>query len=906
MSSVGRRPAVRTGFNRGPAIVGVLVLLAIAAATASLIVTQRAAALEESRRDTANFAQVLAEQTSRSMQAIDLSLRQVSGQLTATMHGEGDTRPDTMGSMTVHDFLADELKDLPQVAALFVLAPDGRLANFTRAFPSPQVDVSDRDYFLHFRDEDDHAAFVGQPIRSHADGAWTVVLARRINDARGAFAGVVGAAITLSTLEEFYKAAMPAEDAVTVLRRDGTILVHYPHNDTQIGTKLPSEAPWYRLLGAGGGSYRSPGYVDGHVTQVSIHPLRDFPLVIDVSRPDSAALTDWHRETLWLLSAAVVAATAALSLLWVFDAQLCRLKLSEASLAQQNAELENSRMQFDATLDNMSQGVTFFDGDQKLIVCNRRYREICRLPPEMTRPGTTLSDIVFYRDKIGSLPDIAPSAYLERRDRLARSGKAFEIVDYLRDGRIVQMRFQPMPGRGWVTTHEDITERRRAEAALAFLARHDALTQLPNRTLFQERLTQALATTRRQSGCALLLLDLDGFKPVNDTLGHPLGDALLKSVAARLLSTVRDVDTVARLGGDEFAIIQVGVESPDQLAVLAERAIAAVDQPFDIDGHRILVGASIGVAVAPSDGTTCDTLLRNADIALYLAKAEGRGTYRLFEPEMDARVQGRRALEFDLREALAKNAFDLEYQPVLETRTRKLLGFEALIRWNHPIRGMISPADFIPIAEDTGLIVSIGKWVLRHACMAATAWPGDIGVAVNLSAVQFRGGHLLGAVEAALAESGLAPGRLELEITESVLLHKSDDRLATLHRLRALGVRIALDDFGTGYSSLSYLRSFPFDKIKIDRSFVGDLAVNRESHVIVRAIIGLAVGLGMAVTAEGVETEEQMAVLRDEDCAQVQGDLFSPPLAAHEALDWIRRPRARAPAETLALTIEGL
>jgi diguanylate cyclase (GGDEF)-like protein len=895
MFSLGDHSARRSNFNRGPAIVGVLVLMAIAAATAALITTRRAEALEGSRQATANLAQVLAEQTSRSMQMVDLTLREIGGHLVRTVPGDGATLPEIMGSKAAHDLLAAELKDLPQADVLLVIGAGGQVLASTRGFPAAPQDLSDRDYFLQLRAEDSHAAFVSKPIKSSLDGTWRVVVARRINDGRGDFAGAVAAAITLSYLEDFYQAAMPADNAVTVLRRDGTVLVHSPHNEAWIGIRLPPDAHWYRLLSAGGGSYRSPGYIDGQSTVVSIHPMRDFPMVIDVSRTDAAALTGWHRETLWLLGAAGLAATAALALLWVFDAQLRRLKLSEASLARQNAELENSRMQFDAALDNISQGVTFFDSDLRLIVCNRRYREICELPPELTQPGTSLSDIIAFREKIGSLPDITAAAYMNRRAVLAGLGKPFELVDELRDGRSVLMRFQPLAKRGWVTTHEDITERRRAEATLAFLARHDALTQLPNRTLFQERLTQALATTRRQAGCAVLLLDLDGFKPVNDALGHPLGDALLKSVAARMQSTIRDVDTVARLGGDEFAIIQVGVASPDQVAALAERAIAAVDQPFDIDGHRIFVGASIGIALAPSDGTTCDTLLRNADIALYLAKAEGRGTYRLFEPEMDARVQGRRALEFDLRDAMADGAFDLEYQPVVESHTGKALGFEALIRWNHPVRGMIGPADFIPIAEDTGLIVPIGKWVLRQACMAATAWPDDIGVAVNLSAVQFRGGHLLGAVEAALAESGLAPSRLELEITESVLLQKSDDRLATLHRLRALGVRIALDDFGTGYSSLSYLRSFPFDKIKIDRSFIADLATNLESLVIVRTIIGLAIGLGMAVTAEGVETTEQMAVLREEGCAQMQGDLFSRPLTAHRALDWLRTTPAVAP-----------
>jgi predicted signal transduction protein with EAL and GGDEF domain len=336
--------------------------------------------------------------------------------------------------------------------------------------------------------------------------------------------------------------------------------------------------------------------------------------------------------------------------------------------------------------------------------------------------------------------------------------------------------------------------------------------------------------------------------------------------------------------------------------MLAERAIGVVAQPFDVEGHRILVGASIGVSVAPSDGTSYEALLRNADIALYLAKAEGRGTYRLFEPAMDARVQGRRILEFYLRDALSADAFELHYQPCVSLRSGRVVGFEALIRWDHPVRGLVSPADFIPIAEDTGLIISIGEWVLRTACLEAMAWPRDIGVAVNLSAVQFRGGHLLEAVQGALEVSGLAPSRLELEITESVLLQNSDDRLALLHRLRALGVRIALDDFGTGYSSLSYLRSFPFDKIKIDRCFISDVTTNRDSRVIVSTVIGLGAGLGVTITAEGVETAEQLEILRDEGCAQVQGELFSRPLPAGKIADLIRalhEPEPRAHGQTL-------
>jgi diguanylate cyclase (GGDEF)-like protein len=400
--------------------------------------------------------------------------------------------------------------------------------------------------------------------------------------------------------------------------------------------------------------------------------------------------------------------------------------------------------------------------------------------------------------------------------------------------------------------------------------------------LFQERLEEAIARARLGTHCALLCLDLDRFKVINDTLGHPVGDSLLRAVAGRLSAVVRDVDTVARLGGDEFAIIQVGLNSSEEAELLAGRIIDVLCQPFDIDGRKVVAGTSIGIALAPRDGISSGILLKNADIALYLAKSEGRGTYRYFEPEMDALVQARREVELDLRNALPAKEFDLHYQPVLDLQSGRVTGLEALIRWNHPVRGLISPGDFIPTAEEFGLIVPIGEWVLQQACQEASTWPRNVDVAVNLSPAQFKGGHLLDGVRKALTASRLDPRRLVLEITESVLLQNSDETLTTLHQLRALGIRIALDDFGTGYSSLSYLRSFPFDKIKIDRSFIRDIDANIDSAVIVSAIVGIARGLGMITVAEGVETTAQLEKVRNLGCAKVQGYLFSRPRPAGE------------------------
>ena len=422
----------------------------------------------------------------------------------------------------------------------------------------------------------------------------------------------------------------------------------------------------------------------------------------------------------------------------------------------------------------------------------------------------------------------------------------------------------------------DITERKRAEARLAFMAQHDGLTGLPNRALLRQQMDEILMHTRRSSDkVAVLVLGLDNFKAVNDTLGHGVGDKLLRGVAKRLKSTLREEDTVARLNSDEFAIVQAGVTRPEDAVLLARRLLEAISDPYLLDGHSVVIGASIGIAVSPGDGDESDKLLKNADMALSRAKNDFRGTFSFFEAEMDARAQTRRKIESDLREAIQNDVLRPHYQPLVDLATGRVTGLEALVRWPHPERGMISPAEFIPVAEETGLINAVGGLMLRRACKDAAQWPDDVRVAVNLSPLQFRVGNLLSLVMDALKQSGLPPTRLELEITETLLLEKSSQTLATLHALRSLGVRISMDDFGTGYSSLSYLRSFPFDKIKIDQSFVRDLGANPDAQAIVRSIISLGKGLGVTITAEGVETEAELSCLRNEGCHEGQGFLFS-------------------------------
>ncbi len=537
----------------------------------------------------------------------------------------------------------------------------------------------------------------------------------------------------------------------------------------------------------------------------------------------------------------------------------------------------------DVVLANIPNGFCMFDGDKRLVLCNDAYARLYDLPEALTRPGTLLAAILAYRGRRGNAPS-EMEAYFQVVDDAHRQGAHAARRIPLQDGRTMQVTHNPMRDGGYVAIHEDLTDAVRAEAEVRHLATHDVLTGLPNRTLFSRRLVEALNRIEAGRLVAIHCLDLDRFKVVNDTHGHAQGDLLLQAVKDRFLACMMPGDTVARLGGDEFVVLQSDVAEACEVRSLAARLIGEMRHPFALDGQMLQVGVSIGSAMASGGETSPDILLRNADLALYRAKREGRNTCRLFEPGMGARLRERRRLESDLGAAVASSAFALHYQPLVDAGTGRITAFEALLRWTHPERGRVPPSDFIPAAEDIGLIDAIGAWALDRACKDAVQWPAPVSVAVNLSPLQFREGGILRTVRAALAASGLEARRLELEITESVLLGDCDATLSTLHELRRMGVRIALDDFGTGYSSLGYLRRFPFDKIKIDRSFVHDMVDSVECAAIVKAVAALGVALGMTVVAEGVETEAQFDLVRLQGCTEIQGHYYAMAGPPEEAL----------------------
>jgi diguanylate cyclase (GGDEF)-like protein len=552
----------------------------------------------------------------------------------------------------------------------------------------------------------------------------------------------------------------------------------------------------------------------------------------------------------------------------------------------------------EAILDSLSQGLLLYDAQDRLMMRNSHYLKLYPSLQDVAVPGATYEEVIGAESAHGGRHRDAIDRSADVRERIEHHGRSHNMFErQLDDERWILVNEHRTADGGTVVLYTDISELKHRENQIRHLAYHDTLTGLPNRALFHQRIDRALAAARPPAATvAVMCIDVDHFKNVNDSLGHSAGDAVLKCIADRLRDAVRDTGTVARLGGDEFGIVLTDLTSPDHATNFAAQLLNIVSQPVDFHGHQLVRGISIGIATSAT-GDQTENLLKNADLALYRAKADGRGTFRFFESDMDARAQARRMLEIDLRQALTRQQFELHYQPQVDIDTGGVIALEALVRWRHPTRGLVPPGEFIPLAEETGLIIGLGEWVLRQACIEAQTWPEAVRIAVNVSPIQFRNHDLAEVVQRILTETGLAPSRLEIEVTESLLLRDAEANLTTLKSIKALGVRISMDDFGTGYSSLANLRSFPFDKIKIDRSFVNDLESNADSAAIVRAVLGLGRSLGMTTCAEGVETQQQLLRLRSEGCTEVQGFYYSRPKPVDEITGLIQDGFEPAPGE---------
>jgi diguanylate cyclase (GGDEF)-like protein len=865
---------------------GLFLMVGIAVGTAIMIGSFRERALKNSERQLENTAQLLAvhfEQLFRDFDSVQITVgRQIHAGIDSP-----EAFKQQMSAEDTHLMLKSKISAYTDLAGITVFDADGQLINSSETWPVADINVSDRNYFKTFKAGSASTQTLIELLHSRISHQWSIVVSRAIVSNDGRFLGVISRGIAPANLEAFLATVSLAEgEAISIVHRDGTLLARYPHIETMVGHNFKQAPIFEKVLShSDHGTIRLTSSLDGKDRIAAIQSLASFPLSVVAASTVSVVLSDWHEQVQFMVVAAALSMLVIAGILGLIVRQLSR----QHQFLLQKQALEKQRL--DIAVNNMTHGLLLFDSSARLVIWNQRYVEMYGVSADVLKRGASFRDIATYRKQTGSFEgDIDEYCTALQHDKL------FVTIMTAATGRIIQIANNPVAGGGWVCTHEDITERKQSDQRIAHMAHHDALTNLPNRVLFREHLEQQLAGIKSGEQLAVLYLDIDEFKSINDSLGHMVGDELLKAIAAALSSCIKCHGFVARLGGDEFAIVQSAISGPEEVTELVTRIYEAIRRPYECLGHQLVADTSIGIALAPEHGADLDQILKNADLAMYSAKAAGRRTYRFFEADMDTRAKARRALELDMRQAIVDGGFELHYQPIVSLQDNTITGCEALLRWRHPELGMISPVDFIPVAEETGLINQLGEWVLFTACAEAATWPNGLKVAINVSPVQFKSSGLALRVVEALGKSGLAANRLELEITEAVLIRDDDAALAILHQLRAIGVRIALDDFGTGYSSLSYLQRFPFDKIKIDRCFVSDIAEPGVSSCIVQAVVNIAAARDMTTTAEGIETEQQRELLRALGCTEMQGWLFSAAKPAAELKQLLCAHRAQKAA----------
>jgi diguanylate cyclase (GGDEF)-like protein len=830
--------------------------------------------------NTANLARVFEENVIRSISEVDKVL-----QFLRHLHSHGNAKSD-WSSLVREAYLDSEL-----TLQLAVMDEKGILiASNVMSGPVRPIDLSDREHFQVHTKTNVDSLFISKPVLGRASNRWSVQLTRKYSKPDGnGFGGVIVASLDPSHLSGFYESIKLGDGgAIALVGLDGVLRAGAGTRADDLGRSLHGTELFSQLAKNPEGSFVEPREPDATPRVVSYRRVRGYPLVVTVSADERQPTSSWARNRPFYLASA-----AGLTIVILIAIALALRHKNALWKSEERTRRKSRELQL--TLQHMSQGILMVDQDEKIAFMNRQGVRLLGLPEESDCTDWNYSKLVGRLAVAGEfcneLGTVDPGALGEMKP--AVPGEPASSYERTRpNGTVLEVRTNALPDGGFVRTFTDITSRRRTEAQMAHFARHDSLTDLANRVLFREELDAAVAGLAEGHSFALHIINLDRFNSVNDSFSHTVGDKLLRTVAQRLGRALCRNDVIARIGGDEFAVIQMEVATALDASAVAEALCKELAEPYAIDGQQVQISASIGVALAPSDASVPHELMKAADLALCSAKAEGRGTYRFFKHEMNASLQARRTLEVSLRRAVEESQLEVYYQPINSVETKEILGYEALLRWHHPERGLVPPQEFIPLAEENSLIVPIGAWVLKQACADMARRPGDLRVSVNLSPVQIKNQDFVKTVEDALASSGLTPERLELEITESTLLQNDQFTQMQLQQIRALGVRIAMDDFGTGYSSLSYLLSYPVDRIKIDRSFVAGLGEQPGCAAIVRAITALAKSLGMTTTAEGVETSRQLDLLAQLGCDEAQGFHFSVPRPANEIL-----PPAVGPAD---------